>query len=180
MKNNKGLTLIELIISLVIFAIVMTAAFSFMLAGTHSYEAVTDRLSLNLEAQLALNQLGDYVLDCNAGLSYSDGTLYVVDYDDDGSGGHTAPVFQYRDGSLYYGKGSASLDSLGRYTFTVTAVDLLAEHVTAFSVTPVSADGEHISSAVLSLEFAKRAAAYSGEKIVALRNKPEISSILAG
>lgn len=178
-KDNRGFTLIELIISLSIFSLVVTAVFGFMLAGSRSYSRTVARLNMDLQAALTFNQLGEYIIDCNACLSSDGSTLYVVNYDE-AANAYTAHVFKYRDGCIYYGQGSASRDASGRYTFTVAANDLLAENVSLFSVTPVSADGTHISSAVVSIDFSNNSASYSGKRTFALRNKPAIGTVLAG
>ena len=177
MKNkNSGFTLVEVIICLVIFAVVAATAFGFMLAASHSYTSVTGRLDLELQSQLTMNQLHEYIIDCNAGLYYKNNTVYIINKETDGS--YTANVFQYKtDGSIYYGKGTAQLVSSGTFSCAVTGTDLLTDKVTDFSVTPRSTDGATVSSALISVAFKNRSASCSGVQIVALRNNPPITVV---
>jgi len=179
MKNdNRGFTLVELIVSLVIFSIVVTAVFGFMLAGSHSYTRTMATLNMDLQSTLTLKQLSEYIIDCNACITFEDNTLYVVNFDEQAST-YTAHVFKYLDDSIYYGTGSATLSG-GRYVFTVPADNLLADGVSAFFVTPVTTDGLHISSTVVSIRFARNAATYTAKRTIALRNQPAIGLVSAG
>ena len=181
-KNNKGFTLVELMISITIFAVVVTAALGFMLAGSRSYSSVTNRVNLDFESQLAMNQLSDYIIDCNACLYYDTGsdTLYVINKNSDAVPvTYTANYFQYKaDGKIYFGTSSASYDSAtNNYICTVAANDLLATGVTEFSVVPISSDGVNVTSAAVTINFSKGSATYNGVKKVALRNKPAIAQV---
>jgi len=176
-KNNKGFTLVELMISITIFAIVVAAAFGFMVAGSRSYSSVMNRLNLNFESQLAMNQVSDYIIDCNACLYYRNDMLYIVNKNSDGT--YTANLFEYRaDGGIYYGTGTANLNiSTGNFICSVTPNDLLTRDVTEFSVVPITSDGVNVTSAAVTINFAKGSATYDGVKKVALRNKPAIAQV---
>ncbi|MEA4821617.1 MAG: prepilin-type N-terminal cleavage/methylation domain-containing protein [Erysipelotrichales bacterium] len=178
MKNDeKGFTLVELLISLVIFAVVVTAVFSFMLAGTRSYSTVTNRLNLNVQSQLTLNQLDSYIADCNACLYFSGNKLYVVDQNADGT--YTANLFELKaDNCIYYGSGAASpYGSTGNFVCTVSSDELLAENITAFSVSPESPDGVNMVSAVVTVTFSNNSATISGTRTIALRNMPAVATV---
>lgn len=175
-NNNSGFTLIEIIICLVIFALVAASAFGLMLGASHSYSSVSAKMDLQLQSQLTMNQLREYIIDCNAGLYYKNNTVYIINEEDDGS--YTANVFQYKsDGCIYYGKGSANLTGSGTFTCTVAGTDLLADEVTSFSVTPKSTDGANVSSAVISISFKNNSASCSGVQTVALRNNPPLAVV---
>lgn len=187
MKNdNRGVTIVELLISIMIFGILVTAVFGFMLAGSRSYNTVSSRLNLDVQAQLALNQFESYIMDCNSCLYYSvaDNTLYVVNEKENADGAiiYTAYVFRYKpDGCIYFGSGSGDVitknSSTGNYTCKVVASDLLAENVRGFLVTPISSDGVTVTSAAVTIDFAARTATYSGKRTIALRNRPAIASV---
>lgn len=176
-KNNKGFTLVELMISITIFAIVVAAAVGFMVAGSRSYSSMTNRVNLDFESQLAMNQVSDYIIDCNACLYYKNDTLYVINKNSDGT--YTANYFQYNaDGGIYFGTSSASYSSATNiYLCTVTPTDLLTTDVTEFLVVPISSDGVNVTSAAVTINFSKGSATYNGEKRVALRNKPAIAQV---
>ena len=180
-KDNRGFTLIELIICVAILAVVIASAFGFMLASSRSYATVTTRLNLQLQSELVMNQLGDYIIDCNGALYYKTGTnsntLYIINENADGT--YTSHVFKYvkADGCINYGKGTATDMGDGTFTCTATAADLLAENVTGFSVTQISSDGVNVTSARVSIAFVKNSATCSGIKTIALRNNPAISVV---
>lgn len=181
MKNdNKGFTIAELIVSMLIFSIVVAAAFGFMLSSANTYSSVTDRLGLQVSSQLALNQISAQLMDCDTGFCFDDAadTLYMIDKDQ--SGNCTAHIYALRSGSLYYDKATATLEPDGAYHFSVGAGELLTNDVDTFSVVPipntVSAGGA-VSSAAVTIEFKSKSASYDGEKTVALRNTPVLATI---
>lgn len=175
-RDNSGFTLVELIICLVIFALVVATAFGFMLGASRSYTSVSGKMDLQLQSQLTMNQLREYIIDCNAGLYYKNNTVYIINKESDGS--YTANVFQYKsDGCIYYGKGPATLTGSGTFSCTVTGTDLLADGVTSFSVTPKSSDGANVSSAAISITFKNNSATCNGVQTVALRNTPPLAVV---
>ena len=175
-KDNRGFTLVELIISLTIFAIVVTAALGFMVAGARTYGSVTGRLNLDLEAQLAMSQLNDYIIDCNACLYYSNDRLFVVNKNSNGT--YTAYLYEYRSNHrIYFGTGTATYNSITKnFDCTVTASDLLAKDVTSFSVLPISSDTINVTSAVVTINFSNKYSSYNGKKTIALRNRTAIAT----
>jgi len=172
-ENNKGFTLVELIVCIAIFSVVVVAAFGFMISGSRTYGTVNNRLNLQLQSELTLNQLNAYIIDSNAGICFSGNTLYVLNKDDGGV--FTAHIFQFRnDGCIYYGTGAATELESGKFSCNVVATDLLTENVTSFSVTPRSSDGVTAASALVSLTLENHSAITNDERIVALRNKTAI------
>lgn len=175
-KDNRGFTLVELIICTTIFAIVVAAALGFMVTGARTYSTITDRLNLDFEAQLALSQLNDYIIDCNACLYYTNDKLYIINKNPDGT--YTANLFEYKsDRRVDFGTGSATYDSTANhFTCTVTADELLAKNVTTFSVLPISSDTVNVTSAIVSINFANKSSSLNGKKTVALRNRIAIAT----
>lgn len=183
MKNdNRGFTLIELLVSLVIFALVVSAAVGFMLAGARSYKSVSGNVNLHLQSELTMNQLSEYIIDCNACLYFKTGTnentLYVINKDSVGT--YAANVFTYvkSDNCIYYKKGSATLSN-GVYTctFPVSATnDLLAENVTKFDVTPIHSEASNVTSATVEVSFLMNSVSTTDTRTIALRNKPLVAT----
>ena len=73
-KNQKGFTLVELIIAVAILAIVTLAVCGFIVVGSKSYTSANTDIMLQQEAQLALNQISDVIIDTTDSISYSVGT----------------------------------------------------------------------------------------------------------
>ena len=78
-KNNLGLTLVELIIAIAIFAIVGLGVASFMSFGSHTFGLANKNVKLQYEQQVVVNRVRDILLETSRGVSYDDSskTLYV-------------------------------------------------------------------------------------------------------
>ena len=178
-ENNRGFTLIELIVSLLIFSIVVAAAFGFMLSGARSYSSVSKRLNLQVQSQLAMNQLNNYIIDCDTGICFENDTLYIINMKTDRS--YSIDVFQYKaaDQCIYYGTGIAS-ENGGAFTSTVSLTEKLSENVTGFSVATIISPGdltEKAVSAEITIKFTSGAVSDNYVRIIALRNRPAIVSV---
>ncbi len=69
MKENRGLTLVELLITIAILSIVVASATSFMITGSKSFTKGNADSELQREAELTVNQVEDMVIDTNGGLT---------------------------------------------------------------------------------------------------------------
>lgn len=83
-ENNKGFTLIELVITLAIVAILSLAAFSFAIVSSRTYQKQTKDVEVQYESQLAMNQIQELLIDAGKAVSYSydsvsPGTAAVID-----------------------------------------------------------------------------------------------------
>lgn len=77
-KNQKGFTLVELIIAIAILAIVTLAVCGFIVVGSRSYTSANTDIMLQQEAQLALNQISDVIIDTTDSISYGNGMELVL------------------------------------------------------------------------------------------------------
>lgn len=105
-EKNKGLSLVELIITMSILVIVGGTLLSFIMISIRNYKSSRNEVELQYEAQLTSNQIHDLLIDASAGVSYSTGTatsqalvmkdssatagadvkkIYVYDWQDDGT-----------------------------------------------------------------------------------------------
>lgn len=84
MKNRKqsGFTLVELLVAFAVLGIAVLGIGGFFVSAARSYSSVSDETSLQYEAQLALNQVENMLIDSTLGVSYN----YVTDADEDVSG----------------------------------------------------------------------------------------------
>lgn len=113
MKDQKGFTLVELLIGIVILSIVTAAVCSFIIVGSKSYAAANTEIMLQQEAQLALNQISDVLIDTTRSVNYAgyaeDGTPILAVKDADFT-------FEPSDKSLtmFNGVGAIKLDADGK------------------------------------------------------------------
>ncbi|NCB51810.1 MAG: type II secretion system protein [Clostridia bacterium] len=182
-KNNKGFSLIELIISIAILGIVAVAALGFMVSGTRGFSSVSSNVSLQYKSQLAMNYIQEYVIDCNTGICFQNNTLYVIDSETvtnaetgDDEIVFNVHIFKYVSGdeAIYYMESTATYQATGEYSFTVSdpdpLTDLLTDGVSSFSV---SLSGiSQVSEATVSIDFFLRSRTFSGSQTIALRNLP--------
>ncbi len=70
-KNQKGFTLVELIIAVAIVAIVSVTIVSFMIAGSRSYASSSTETNIQQEAQIAMNQISDLIIDTSKAVTYT-------------------------------------------------------------------------------------------------------------
>ncbi len=68
--NNKGFTLIELVVVIAIMSIVMTSVFSFMTTSSYFYSSVNHSANLQYESQVAMSQIQEYVLSCGEEMTW--------------------------------------------------------------------------------------------------------------
>ncbi|MEG1492476.1 MAG: prepilin-type N-terminal cleavage/methylation domain-containing protein [Oscillospiraceae bacterium] len=189
-KNSKGFTLVELMVSLLIFGIVVAAAAGFMVAGSKSYNSVNDALNLQMQSQLTANHITEYIIDSSAGIAFnsSTNTLYIINeyppIPPDTDPTYTAHVFKYADGKINYGKGSArrtetDVDGKKQISFncSVDPADLLTENVKAFSISLKKTEQSKVTSAELSITLEKRGKVQTTTRTIALRNCPPMVEI---
>ena len=77
-RENKGFSLVELVVVIAIFSVVSVAIGGFLLAAQRSYAVSANELDIQEEAQLVANQLQEMILDTPLGISYQ----YVVVQED--------------------------------------------------------------------------------------------------
>lgn len=68
--DNRGFTLVELIVGIAILVIVAGAALGFMMTSTKTYKNVSDDVDLQEEAQIVMNQLETLVMNAGKGVNF--------------------------------------------------------------------------------------------------------------
>ncbi len=69
-SNNKGFSLVELIIAVGMFTIVGAMIVSFVAISTRTYTNISSEIDVQQEAQLTMNQIKDLVIDTNRAVAY--------------------------------------------------------------------------------------------------------------
>ena len=75
-KDQRGFTIVELLIAIAILSIVVMSVCGFILVGSKSYASANSDINVQQEAQLSLNQMSDVLIDTSRRVNY-------VGYDSD-------------------------------------------------------------------------------------------------
>ncbi len=169
-NENKGFTLVELLISVAIMAIIGVIVTGIMTTSMRTYSSVNDGIGLQYRSQLVMAQLQEYVTDCNGGISWDGSTLSVVYLNDDNTKTLHAITLN-AENQLLYGTATSATPS-------ATPTDVMAEDVTVFTVTPSESDGV-ITSILIATTLVNDSDSYEAEQTFALRNKPKYATSLS-
>lgn len=82
MKNNKGYTLIELLVSIAIFSVVMIGIVGIMRSTSVMYRNGHQEVKLQEEAQIAMNQMEEVLIDADDRISTVSSGFYTVNNTD--------------------------------------------------------------------------------------------------
>lgn len=186
-RDNRGVTLVELIVAVAILAVLFTVVLSFMTSGTGAYRSIFGNVSLQTRVQTTMNQLQEYLIDCNGGVCYDSSakTLYILDVaeNDDGAGHTTKTVTEHAfalgsDNQLSYSSATVALTGEVINRTAVTGSEPLASRVSDFTAAadakPSGTAGtswptEQITVTVVMEQLGRSA---TGRQVVALRNRP--------
>ena len=178
---NKGFTLVELIVSIAIFAIVGVAIAAFFSMSMRQYKSNTNEVNVQTESQMTWKRLESNILITNAGIwtpndsqidlyRYSKGaaheyTMTSIYYDNSGSSHNIYYQDYYLDDSNEWVKDGDS--------------QVFASLVTNFKIELFDAEGKKITNPSLAKKPAKAKATinyeanerkYDAENTVAIRN----------
>ena len=79
MKNdNKGFSLLELIIAFTLLSIVSSILLGFMVTSSNMYRNISGNISVQMQSQATAAQLKEYVIDCNNTVYYAAGDPETV------------------------------------------------------------------------------------------------------
>ena len=99
LKNNKGLSLVELIVAFAISAIAGVAVFGLMSAGSNHFNSTGKDVGLQYEQQVVVNRLRDSLIEASNAISYDDSTKTLLVYSQKDMGitgsGMTTHTYKY-------------------------------------------------------------------------------------
>lgn len=168
-RNNKGFTLIEIVIAVGISGILLGAIGFFLMTGSRTYQIAKDATDIQAEAQVLVSQLKDRILECNYTEDYNtDGnhlfTLYSISEDTNKIEKKEVFWLDTSEGKLYYyeleGAAAAGMPTLGKEESR-----LFAEYVKELSVKRADTVVE------VSVTLEKGSRSYQLKEEVKLRNK---------
>lgn len=167
--NNRGMTLIEMIVAFAILGIVSTSIFSMMLTGTKTYTKLTNTVKVQYDAQLASAKIEKQLFNCNEAIYWTTDQVVMVE-------DNTVHAYcrNATDKTLYYGTGE--LNDEGKANLTM---HLLAENVNSIAIANAKTVteegvGTFVNYVQLQMELQRNDKTYTVEKTVSLRNKPEL------
>lgn len=160
-QDNRGFTLVELIIGIAILGIVSVAVLGFMASGGRSFKRATTEVNLQFESQTVVNQLNDLLIEANDIKVFGSGigtTLEIYQKDNRGiviTHISTTNELEYSDGTIEDGIITGLGDSV-----------LFAQYVTEFKVEKL------IDSSIVKLElvFTLDGRSYTANKTVTMRS----------
>lgn len=190
-RKNAGFTLIELVISMAILAVLGTAIGSFVYTSIKQYHAASSEVWVQTEAQAVQNQIQNLLIDATKGISADASELRIYDYNPDASAGHQKEKvcisYVSADKELLYagyqldesgGTGAVwKPDDAGKENF--------AANVTAFSVTLYGREdasgnrkllsaadaGERIEEVAIHISYQMEQRKYESDFVVSPRNQ---------
>ena len=190
-KQNSGFSLVELIIAIAILVIVTGAVCSFIIITSRNYANGNNDISVQQEAQLALNQMSDVIIDATESINYvgydeSDQpvkalkdsefaftpekkALIVYNTEPD----HYMFYWQKSDESLYF----SVADADGNFPMpgeNSTDCVLLAEHVTDFQVDLSQVEERRVVKLMLNFQTGTRK--FEMANNITVRNKVVINN----
>ncbi|MDY3274989.1 MAG: prepilin-type N-terminal cleavage/methylation domain-containing protein [Agathobacter sp.] len=163
--NQKGFSLVELIVAMAILAIASGAIVGFLRVASHFYQNVSSDVDLQYESQQAINQMESLLVDSTKGVSFQSDTLMI--YADNIR--HSIR-WDAASNRLYYSKAEYSKKEDGSFEFKsiLTEDALMAEYVSGFSVSfDSTADSQIV---ILTLDMKKASKEYHVSQKVTLRN----------
>lgn len=175
--GNKGFTLVEMVVAFAILAIVMLTVTLVISTSSNTYGKIATDINLQYESQMAMSQLQEYVIDCNAYMAAgSDGnTLYIFNKTD---AHYDAYKFVKKAGAdeLYFYKKTIESSTFntadpGSFAFVEETGELMSSYVSAFSAA-VSA-----SSVTVTIKYGAGGKTYNGQQTIALRNQIQVISV---
>jgi type II secretory pathway component PulJ len=165
-KNNDGITLMELVISMAITAIVLSMLILIINTAAGSFKRTNENVNLQLEAQITVNQLSTILMEAS-GISTGSAAAPDVKYLLSGSP-YCYAVYFIKDENKLYLISAGLTDDADRVTRTETIASeaqyLLAEYVKSFDI---SLEGK---TAKLKIEFELGDQTLTATKNVKLRN----------
>lgn len=100
-RNQKGFSLVELVITMALLAMVSLAVSGFIATGSRTYVNTNREIQVQKEAQLSVNQMTDIIIDVEKGVQYVDGTCELTE-------GATSATVVKRELKLYNEKNNKS------------------------------------------------------------------------
>lgn len=176
MRDNRGISLIELLVAIAAMSIVTAAVVGFLNVSLQTYRSTNQDIDLQYEAQLVTNQLKDLLIDANNTVSYdtesvggSEERVMKIYNKVSSTDGTVAEIrWKQAEGKLYYAKYSHDIEHNTTSSTPLIEPSLMGEHMTDFSV---DLTGLPSGKILFTMNFDVGDRTYAGTSTVTLRNK---------
>ena len=191
--ENKGFTLVEIIVCLAIMTIVAGSVGAFIVTGNNSYLRGNKELTLQEEAQLAANQMIDLIIDVEKDIKFTNPTIPAPAVDLDGNPAkddagnevqaQVSELLLVNNDNAYMIRWQGSSNTGTEYEnanqvylyeaateadLATAAPALMAEHVSSFQVDLREARSKR--KVILNMQFAYQDKTYQISETIKLRN----------
>jgi len=172
-QDNRGLTLIELIIAMAISSIVIGMVILIIAAGSRNFNIAQNEVDIQMEAQTVVNQMEDTIIEAywieQKSISV-DVAAYIIYAGQENS--NSAIFYDKSQQMLYFVDGLSTLQirdlSLSSYT---KASNLMASDVTAFSLNTDSSALVANQETQLQITLANSSSKFTVDRTIAFRNQ---------
>lgn len=178
MRNNKGLSLIELIVAIAILAVAGVAILGFVMNTSSSYAKTNKEVKLQYEQQLAVNQVRDMIVESDKGIYFDSASKTLAFYGAtkkvSGTTVYPVSVISFKDAEKKMYFGTKEFTSAADVTFaSVVDLKLLSDNVKDFNIdlTQVSKDKVQFQ-----ITFVVGDKEQTVKETVALRNRLVVSN----
>lgn len=169
--NNKGVTLIELIVTMAVLSIVTVGIQGFIRTSAKINANAIPKVKLQYESQIVMANVQKRLINANKSVFFENGKLLMISEDDNEEEVVSLLVFNEADNTLYYGESTGQAGEVTVYK--------LAEYITDFTIEFVETVDEEVSKvtqADVILKMDRNGKEYEGKMSVSLRNKPTIDN----
>lgn len=177
-RNNKGFSLVELIVALAIFGIAGVAVFGFTVNSSRLYQRSNVDVKLQYEQQMAVNQIRDMVVESDKGIYFDEANktlaLYGAVKNEESGKVYPVTIIRYKqpEGKIYFG--TKEFSAVTEFTFTdEDTKKLLAEDVTNFDVDLSQVENDKV---LFEISFMVADQIQTVQETVALRNRLVVSN----
>lgn len=177
-KNQKGFTLVELVVVMAILSIIGIAIYGFFHTSSTAYNKTGAEVDLQYEAQLTLNQLDNMIIDSTKQLDYYYHTVsannqpILSDADIPPEANVTGKTFIITNEDVAYKidwDSATKKVNLTKMTPTVSSNSLMAEYVSGFHVSLERAKSQRVVE--FHFDFMNKDKEYDTAHNVTMRNK---------